>query len=48
MDTHYDYCVINKKDNTITLYNKDKYLDIYPLDVNILLMLIYHLMIVII
>lgn len=37
MDTHYDYCVINKGDNTITLYNNDKYLDIYVLDVNILL-----------
>lgn len=37
MDTHYDYCVINKRDNTITLYNKDKSLDIRPLDVDILL-----------
>lgn len=37
MDTHYDYCVINKEDNTITLYNKDKYFDIHPLYVNILL-----------
>lgn len=37
MDTHYDYCVINKGDNTITLYNNDKYLDIRPLDVDILL-----------
>lgn len=37
MDTHYDYCVINRRDNTITLYNKDKFLDIYLLDSNVLL-----------
>lgn len=36
MDTHYDYCVINKGDNTITLYNKSKFLGIYILDVNVL------------